>query len=58
MADNIWNFDEKGFLISWGRAIKRIMSLKVYKSSRVIKRKRDGNQEFITCLAYVLAIGK
>ena len=57
-ADNIWNFDEKGFLIGWGRAIKRIMSLEAYKSGRVTKRKGDGNREFITCLAYVLAIGK
>ena len=58
MADNIQNFNKKGFLIGQGRAIKRIISLKAYKSGRVTKRKRDGNREFITCLAYVLAIGK
>jgi hypothetical protein len=34
------------------------MSLKAYKSGRVTKRKGDGNREFITCLACVLAIGK
>jgi hypothetical protein len=45
-------------LIGWGRAMKRIMSLKAYKSGRVIKRKGDGNREFITCLACILAIGK
>jgi hypothetical protein len=32
MADNIWNFDEKGFLIGFGRGIKRIITLKAYKS--------------------------
>jgi hypothetical protein len=57
-ADNIWNFDEKGFLIGWGHTIKRIISLKAYKSGRVTKRKGDGNREFITCLACVLAIRK
>ena len=45
-------------MIGWGRAIKRIMTLEAYKSGRVIKRKGDGNREFITCLAYVSAIGK
>ena len=34
------------------------MTLEAYKSGRVIKRKGDGNREFITCLAYVSAIGK
>jgi len=36
----------------------RIITLEAYKSGRVTKRKRDGNREFITCLACVLAIGK
>jgi hypothetical protein len=36
----------------------RIMTLEAYKSGRVTKRKGDGNREFITCLAYVSAIGK
>ena len=57
-ADNIWNFDEKGFLIGFGRAMKRIMTLSAYQSGRVTKRKQDGNREFITCLACVSAIGK
>ena len=57
-ADNIWNFDEKGFLIGWGRAMKRIMTLSAYKSGRVTKRKGHGNREFISCLACVSAIGK
>jgi hypothetical protein len=57
-ANNIWNFDKKGFLISWGRSMKRIITLEAYKSGRVTKRKTDGNREFITCLACVSAIGK
>jgi hypothetical protein len=31
MADNIWNFDEKGFLIGFGWGIKRIITLLAYK---------------------------
>ena len=57
-ADNIQNFDKKGVLISQGQSIKRIITLEAYKSGRVIKRKTDGNREFITCLACVSAIGK
>ena len=38
--------------------MKRIMTFKAYKSSRVIKRKRDGNREFITYLAYISVIEK
>ena len=57
-ADNIWNFDEKGFLIGFGRGMKRIMTLEAYKSGRVTKRKHDGNREFISCLACILAIEK
>jgi hypothetical protein len=57
-AGNIWNFNEKGFLIGFGHGIKRIMTLSAYKSGRVTKRKHDGNREFITCLAYISAMGK
>ena len=34
------------------------MTLEAYKSGRVIKRKGDGNREFITCLAYISVIEK
>ncbi|KAF8850344.1 hypothetical protein BDZ45DRAFT_196510 [Acephala macrosclerotiorum] len=57
-ADNIYNFDEKGFLIGMARTMKRIMSLEAYKSGRVTKNKQDGNREFISLLACVSAIGR
>ncbi|KAF8853236.1 hypothetical protein BDZ45DRAFT_716637 [Acephala macrosclerotiorum] len=50
-ADNIYNFDEKGFLIGIARTMKRIISLETYKSSRVTKNKQDRNREFISLLA-------
>jgi hypothetical protein len=57
-AENIYNFDEKGFLIGMSRTMKRIMSLEAYKSGRVTKNKQDGNREFISLLACVSAIGR
>jgi hypothetical protein len=57
-ADNVYNWDEKGFLIRVIRAIKRIMSKEAYKSGRVIQAAHNGNREFITCLVYISAIGK
>jgi hypothetical protein len=57
-ADNLYNFDKKGFLISLGQTLKQIITLTALKSGRVTKSKQDGNHEFISILAYVLAIGK
>ena len=57
-ADNIYNFDEKGFLIGFTKALKRIISREVFESSRVTKTRQDGNREFISCLACVSAVGK
>jgi hypothetical protein len=31
IAENLYNYDEKGFLISYSSAIKRIMTKKAYK---------------------------
>jgi hypothetical protein len=57
-ADNLYNFDEKGFLMGLGRTLKRIMTLAALKSGRVTKSKQDGSREFISILACVSAIGK
>jgi hypothetical protein len=57
-AENIYNFDEKGFLMGQGRAIKRIMTQEALKSGPVTKSKQDGRREFISVLAYISAIGK
>ena len=50
-ADNIWNFDEKGFLNRFARTLKRIMNREAYESSKVTKARHDGNREVITLLA-------
>lgn len=57
-ADNIYNMDEKGFLIGIGSAIKRIMSKEAYISGQIQQAIQDGSREFITLLAYVSAIGQ
>jgi hypothetical protein len=58
IADNLYNFDEKEFLISLGQTLKRIITLAALKSGQVTKSKQDGSHEFISILAYVSAIGK
>jgi hypothetical protein len=57
-AENIYNFDEKGFLMGFGRTMKRIMTQEALKSGRVTKSKQDGSREFISVLACISAIGK
>jgi hypothetical protein len=57
-ANNYYNFDEKGFLMGFGRILKRIMTAIALKSGRIIKSKQDGSREFILILATILAIGR
>jgi hypothetical protein len=38
-AENIYNFDEKGFLMGFGRSLKRIMTRAALESGRVSKSK-------------------
>ena len=57
-AENIYNFDEKGFLMGFGRSLKRIMSRAALESGRITKSKQDGSREFISVLACINAIGK
>ena len=56
--ENIYNFDEKGFLIGFGRSLKRIMTRATLESGRITKAKQDRSREFISLLAYISAIGK
>jgi len=55
-AENIYNFDEKGFLIGFGRSLKRIMTQEALRSGRITKSKQDGSREFISILACISAI--
>ncbi len=57
-AENIYNFDEKGFLMGFGRSLKRIMTRAALESGRITKSKQDGSREFISILACISAIGK
>jgi hypothetical protein len=57
-AENMYNFDKKGFLIGFGRLLKRIMTRATLKSGRITKSKQDGSREFISILACISAIRK
>ena len=57
-TDDIWNVDEKGFLIGIGLKMRRIMSQKAYKEGRCRQSTQDGNREFITLIACVSALDK
>jgi hypothetical protein len=57
-AENIYNFDEKGFLMGFGRSLKRIMLRATLESGHITKLKQDGSREFISVLACINVIGK
>jgi Tc5 transposase DNA-binding domain len=50
-AHNIYNVDEKGFLIGFSRTKKRVVSIEGLKSKRIAGASQDGNREFITLIA-------
>ncbi|EDN02638.1 predicted protein [Histoplasma mississippiense (nom. inval.)] len=54
---NIYNFDEKGFLLGFIHTLKRIVSINALKSGRTIGASQDGSREFITLLASICADG-
>jgi hypothetical protein len=56
-AEYIYNWDEKGFLISMAVVTKRIMSKKAYETGKIISINQDGNREFISLLTYILVVG-
>ena len=55
--DNIYNWDEKGFLIGQASATQRIMSRKALKESRIKYAYQNSSREFIILLAYISATG-
>jgi hypothetical protein len=57
-ADNIYNFDEKGFLMGFGRTMKRIITREALTLGRIKKAKQDGSYKFISILACISAIGR
>ena len=56
-AENIYNWDEKGFLIGIVRTMKRIMTKEAYNSRKITKAKQDGSREFISLLASIYVDG-
>ena len=56
-ADNLYNWDEKGFLIGMASATQRIMALEALLSSRITHASQDGSREFISLLACICADG-
>jgi hypothetical protein len=56
-AENIYNWDEKGFIIGLAHAVKCIMTLAELKSSRINSARQDGSREFISLLACICADG-
>lgn len=57
-AENLYNWDEKGFLIRMASKTQRIMTLEVLQSGRVINAIHDESREFISLLACIGADGK
>ena len=57
-AENIYNFDKKGFLMGFSCTMKRIMTQEALKLGRIKKLKQDGSCKFISILAYMSIIGK
>lgn len=54
---NVYNFDEKGFLLGICRAMKRIIPIKQLQSKKSLGSNQDGSREFISLLATICADG-
>jgi hypothetical protein len=57
-AKNIYNFNEKGFLIGFRQSLKRIMLRAALELRCITKLKQDGSCKFISVLACINAIRK
>jgi len=54
---NIYNFDEKGFLLGICRMMKRIVPIDRLKNKKILGSNQDGSREFISLLATISADG-
>lgn len=57
IADNLYNWDEKGFLLGTASSSKRLMTLEALESGRITHASQDGSREFISLLACIGADG-
>ena len=55
--NQIYNWDEKGFILGFMHTLRRIMPKEALKSGRIRSAIQDGNREFISLLACISAIG-
>ena len=53
---NVYNCDEKGFLIGLGRTAKRVVTKETLQSKKIAAI-HDGNREFISLIAGISADG-
>lgn len=54
---NIYNFDEKGFLLGICRTTKRILPIDHLKKQKTLGSSQDGSREFISLIATICADG-
>ena len=52
----MYNFDEKGFIIGFGQAVKHIMTREKLQSDKIIRTLQDGNKEWILLLAEICVV--
>ena len=57
LSQNIWNFDEKGFLIGVSRKCKRVITLTQYLAKQLLSVNQDGNREFIILISAINILG-
>lgn len=55
-AKNMYNFDEKGFMIGVGQAVKHILTRDKLQSREIIGASQDGNREWVSLLATICTL--
>lgn len=53
---NIFNFDEKRFMIEVGIIFAQVMSLKEMKSREIIETNQDKNKKYVLLLAAICVV--
>jgi hypothetical protein len=57
LPENMYNMDEKGFLIGFLQKARRVFTKEAFDSGRLRNISQDGNREWITVLATICADG-
>ena len=56
-ADNIYNMDEKGFMIGQCQKTRRIFTRQTFEQNKLARAGQDGSREWVTTLAAICADG-